>query len=214
MFYLEKENSPGIAVFVDFRKAFDTIEWNYLENAVALFNFGPNVLQWFKTIYSNISSCVLNNGHASHFFSLTRGVRQGCPLSGLLFFIGLELLARAIKTHDRINGIIIGNHEVKTTMYADHTTVFLRDTESISYLLKLLDQFKPVSGLEVNASKTEAIWLGQWKNRSDTPFSFSWPVDPICALGVFFSYDATKAAKLNFDEKLRSMEKISGKKEN
>ena len=94
------------------------------------------------------------------------------------------------------------------------TTVFLRDTESISYLLKLLDQFKPVSGLEVNASKTEAIWLGQWKNRSDTPFSFSWPVDPICALGVFFSYDATKAAKLNFDEKLRSMEKISGKKEN
>ena len=214
MFYLEKENSPGIAVFVDFRKAFDTIEWNYLENAVALFNFGPNVLQWFKTIYSNIPSCVLNNGHASHLFSLTRGVRQRCPLSGLLFFIGLELLARAIKTHDRINGIIIGNHEVKTTMYADHTTVFLRDTESISYLLKLLDQFKTVSGLEVNASKTEAIWLGQWKNRSDTPFSFSWPVDPICALGVFFSYDATKAAKLNFDEKLRSMEKISEKKEN
>ena len=35
MFYLEKENSPGIAVFVDFRKAFDTIEWNYLEKAVA-----------------------------------------------------------------------------------------------------------------------------------------------------------------------------------
>lgn len=42
MFYLEKENSPGIAVFVDFRKAFDTIEWNYLEKALALFNFGPN----------------------------------------------------------------------------------------------------------------------------------------------------------------------------
>ena len=127
MFYLEKENSPSIAVFVDFRKAFDTIEWNYLEKALALFNFGPNFLQWFKTSYSNISSCVLNNGHASHFFSLTRGVRQGCPLSGLLFVIGLDLLARAIKTHNRINGIIIGNHEVKTTMYADDTTVFLRD---------------------------------------------------------------------------------------
>ena len=188
MFYLEKENSPGIAVFVDFRKAFDTIEWNYLEKALALFNFGPNFLQWFKTIYSNISSCVLNNGHASHFFPLTRGVRQGCPLSGLLFVIGLDLLARAIKTHDCINGIIIGNHEVKTTMYADDTTVFLRDTESISHLLNLLDQFKTVSGLEVNASKTEAMWLGQWKNRRDTPFNFSWPVDPICALGVFFSY--------------------------
>ena len=52
MFYLEKENSPGIAVFVDFRKAFDTIEWIYLEKTLALFNFGPNFLQWFKTIYS------------------------------------------------------------------------------------------------------------------------------------------------------------------
>lgn len=128
MFYLEKENSPGIAVFVDFRKAFDTIEWNYLEKALALFNFGPNFLQWFKTIYSNISSCVLNNGHASHFFPLTRGVRQGCPLSGLLFVIGLDLLARAIKTHDRINGIRIGNHEVKTTICMRMTPRFFFDT--------------------------------------------------------------------------------------
>ena len=124
-----------------------------------------------KTIYSNISSCVLNSGHASHFFPLTRGVRQGYPLSGLLFVIGLDLLARAIKTHDCINGIIIESHEVKTTMYADDTTVFLRNTESIAHLLKLLDQFKTVSGLEVNSSKTEAMWLGQWKNRRDTPFN-------------------------------------------
>ena len=50
--------------------------------------------------------------------------------------------------------------------------------------------------------------LPAWKNRRDTPFNFSGPVNPICALGVFFSYDSTKAAKLNIDEKLRSMEKI------
>jgi len=202
MFYLEKENSPCMAVFVDFQKAFDTIEWNYLEKALMLFNFGPNFLQWFRTIYSIISSCVLNNGHASHFFSLTRGVRQGCPLSGLLFVIGLDLPARAIKSHNLIKGITLGNHEIKTTMYADDTKVFLSDMESISYLLKLLSQFKVASGLKVNNSKTEAMWLGKWKNRSDTPFNFNWPVDPICALGAFFSYNTTKADKLNFDEKL------------
>jgi len=208
MFYLEKENSPGMAVFVDFRKAFDTIEWNYLEKALMLFNFGPNFLQWFRTIYSIISSCVLNNGHASHFFSLTRGVRQGCPLSGLLVVIGLDLPARAIKSHNLIKGITLGNHEIKTTMYAHDTKVFLSDTESISYLLKLLSQFKVASGLKVNNSKTEAMWLGKWKNRSDTPFNFNRPVNPICALGVFFSYNTTKADKLNFDEKLRNMNKI------
>ena len=52
MFYTEKENLPGIAVFLDFRKAFDTIEWHYLEKALTHFNFGPNFLQWFKILHT------------------------------------------------------------------------------------------------------------------------------------------------------------------
>ena len=74
VFYLDKVNSPGIAVFVDFRKAFETIEWNYLEKALTLFNFGPDFLQWFKTVYANFFSYIFNNGHASHFSPLTREV--------------------------------------------------------------------------------------------------------------------------------------------
>ena len=71
MFYTEKENLPGIAVFIDFRKAFDTIEWHYLEKALTHFNFGPNFLQWFKILHTDISSCILNNGHASHLHTYT-----------------------------------------------------------------------------------------------------------------------------------------------
>ena len=208
MFYTEKENLPGIAVFIDFRKAFDTIEWHYLEKALTHFNFGPNFLQWFKILHTDISSCVLNNGHASHFFSLKRGVRQGCPLSGLLFVVGLEFLARAIKSDKLIKGITIGKKEMKTSMYADDTTVFVSDTVSIQHLLNMLEKFRSISGLQVNTSKTEALWLGSWKDRHDTPFNFNWPYDPICALGVFFSYNTLKADKLNFDDKLRSMEKV------
>ena len=186
MFYTEKENLPGIAVFLDFRKAFDTIEWHYLEKALTHFNFGPNFLQWFKILHTDISSCALNNGHASRFFSIKRGVRQGCPLSGLLFVIGLELLARAVKRDALIKGITIGNKEIKTSMYADDTTVFVNDTDSILHLLNMLEKFRSISGLQVNTSKTEALWLGCWKDRSDTPFNFKWPEDPIRALGVFF----------------------------
>ena len=78
MFYTDKENLPGIAVFLDFRKAFDTIEWHYLKRALSLSNFGPNSLHWFQILHTDISSCVLNNGHASTFFTLNRGLRQGC----------------------------------------------------------------------------------------------------------------------------------------
>ena len=52
MFYTYKENLSGMAIFLDFRKAFDTIEWHYLEKVLTHFNFGPNFLQWFKTLPS------------------------------------------------------------------------------------------------------------------------------------------------------------------
>ena len=130
-------------------------------------------------------------------------MRQGCPLSGLLFVIGLELFARAIKCDDLIKGIRIGEKEIKTTMYADDTTVFVSDLNSIGHLLDMLEKFASTSGLQVNTSKTEAMWLGCWKDRHDTPFNFKWPQEPICTLGIFFSYDSPRADKLNFGDKIQ-----------
>ena len=46
-----------------------------------------------------------------------------------------------------------------------------------------------MSSLEINTSKTEAMWLGQWKNNQDTPFGFKWPKEPILPLAVFFSHN-------------------------
>ena len=134
MFLSKNANTPGIAIFLDFRKAFDTIEWNYLLSALRPFNFGPDIQRWIEVIYHNVSSCVLNNGHTSHFFQLHRGVRQGCPLSGLLFVIGIELLARALQNDNSIKGVNIGKKEIKLSQYADDTTVFVSDQASVSNL--------------------------------------------------------------------------------
>ena len=151
-------------------------------------------------IYNEASSCVINNAHAS-FFRLQRGVRQGCPLSGI------ELFARAVKNDQSIKGINVETKEIKITQYADDTTVFLRDKESVEQLLRLLDESKTISGLEINTSKTEAMWLGCWRDRSHTPFNFKWPKEPICALGIYFSYNTEHANKLNFEEKINNLEK-------
>ena len=132
---------------------------------------------------------VLNNGFASEFFLVERGVRQGCPLSGLLFIIGIEILAREIKNDTGIKGINVGEKEIKVSLYEDDTTVFVRDLDSVYHLLTLLDKFKNLSGLEINTTKSEGMWLGRWKNKSETPFGFRWPRDPIKALGIFFLYD-------------------------
>ena len=93
MDFTKIKNIPGIAVFLDFEKAFDSIEWDFIQKCLESFNFGPNLRQWISVFYKDICSCVVNNGVASKLFYLERGVRQGCPLSGILFVIAMELLA-------------------------------------------------------------------------------------------------------------------------
>ena len=68
-------------------------------------------------------------------------------------------------------------------------------------------EFKQVSGLQINTEKTEAMWLGAWKNRTEKPFGFKWPHEPVLALGVYFSCDLESANVLNFEEKITTLEK-------
>ena len=117
-----KENVPGLLIFIDFQKAFDSLEWNFLLNCQEAFNFGPDFIRWVKTFYKNIQSCVINNGLMSEYFTLERGVRQGDPLSPYLFVVAIESLAIAIRKNPAISGIMIGNEETKPLQYADDMT--------------------------------------------------------------------------------------------
>ena len=87
MDFTKTNDIPGIAVFLDFEQAFDSVEWDFIQKCLESFNFGPNLRQWISVFYKDISSCVIDNGVASQHFYLERGVRQGCPLSGILFVI-------------------------------------------------------------------------------------------------------------------------------
>jgi len=84
--------------------------------------------------------------------------------------------------------------------------VFQKAFDSIEWeYLRLLDEFKSISGLEINTSKTEAMWLGCWIDKVRTPFNFKWPKEPIGALGIYFSYNTEHANKLNFEEKINNL---------
>ena len=206
MAFAKLNKLPGVAIFVDFKKAFDSIAWDYLAKELKVFNFKEDFKKRVRILYADISSCIINNGFASPFLKLNRGVRQGCPLSGLLFVLGIELLNLAILANRNIKGIKVGIEEVKITLYADDTNLFLRDVPSVHSLLQLLELFKRCSGLELNKTKTEAMRLGSWADRSDIPFGFPWPKDSIQALGIYFSYDQALSDKLNFEHKLNDLQ--------
>ena len=87
------------------------------------FNFGDDLIKWVKVFYNNISSCVMNNGHASEFFNLFCGVRQGCPLSPLLYIICSEILNLTIRNNLEIKGIMVMDTEVIISAYADDTAL-------------------------------------------------------------------------------------------
>ena len=72
-------NIPGVLLFIDFEKAFDSLEWNFMFKCLEIFGFGfgPSLIRWIGTFYNNIYSCVTNNGSFSADFELRRGVRQG-----------------------------------------------------------------------------------------------------------------------------------------
>ena len=80
---------------------------------------------------------------------------------GLLFVLAVEPLAHQIRINESIKGLENGNKITKLSLYADDTTAFIRDDSSAASLFTLLDQFGDLSGLKINKSKTEGLWLGQ-----------------------------------------------------
>mgnify|MGYP001550413210 CR=1 FL=1 len=88
-----------------------------------------------------------------------RGIRQGCPLSALLFILAVEILSIKIRHSDNIKGIKINNSEIKLTQLADDTTLFLNGTISLQQSLDLINKFHLCSGLKLNYTKTEVLPL-------------------------------------------------------
>ena len=201
----KNENLPGIMLFIDFEKAFDSIEWAFLSKALEHFNFGNDFRTWVKVIYQNIFSCIMNNGVTTQYFPLTRGVRQGDPLSGYLFIIELELLAHKIRNDENITGIRIGSQEIKITSYVDDITVFVSDRTSARRVFDIFQKFTKISGLKVNVSKSEGMWLGSERHCTDKEFNIKWTKDPIKALGIYFSYQVNEAENKNFEPKIEKL---------
>ena len=97
------EHFPSLMIFFDYPKAFDTLEWCFLQRSLESFNFGSEFIGLVMTFYNNINSCVINNGITSDYFTLERRVRQGDPLPPYLFVVAVETLALTVGQYTAIN---------------------------------------------------------------------------------------------------------------
>ena len=118
----------------------------------------------------------------------------------IVIVIVIVIIIVIIIITNEIKGIEIDERNtLKLTLYADDTTVFLRDVQSLKNLFNVLVQFENCSRLRINPTKSELLWLGLLRYQKDTLLNLRLSEESIYDLGVFFSYDEQLAAKVWVD---------------
>ena len=151
--YCEKFQVSGILLSLDFEKAFDTINWEFMYKCLKKFNFGNNFINWIKILCCDPKIVVKNNGYLSRQIKIEQGLRQGCPVSAILFILCIEILALNIDQNKNIKGFVFGNTELKISQYADDSTLLLKDFLSLEGALKLYLYFQTLLVLNLILKK-------------------------------------------------------------
>ena len=107
------KNIPALALQIDFEKAFDSINWEFMNRTMTAMGFCGDFIRWIGVLYKNTKSMAMNNGHLTESFNIYRGVHQGCPLSAFLFIILVQVLTYMLNKRKDITGVTFGDREIK-----------------------------------------------------------------------------------------------------
>ena len=165
--YADFMEEDGAIVALDQEKAYDKIDHHYLLKTLERFNLPDKFIRIVHSLYENAETAAIINGVVSTPFKVTRGVRQGDPLSCLLFNLAIEPLACMLRDSPNLQGYDIPGvaHKIIVSMYADDTTVYLSKDDSYEALLEILTTWCSASGAKFNIEKTEVIPTGTKTHR-------------------------------------------------
>ena len=165
--YTEVMEENGAIVALDQEKAYDKIRHDYLWATLESFGLPPHFTKMVKALYQNAHTQVAINGVLSCPFKVTRGVRQGDPLSCPLFDLAIEPLACKLRNDPEVHGFSIPGLKDKLVinLFADDTTLYLSDKDSFNTIEPKLKAWCDVSGAKFNIEKTEIIPLGTQTHR-------------------------------------------------
>ncbi len=159
--YAETAEVNGAIVALDQEKAYDRINHDYLWAVLRRMNFPETFIATVRHLYDRAESCVMLNGVPSDFFRVVRGVRQGDPMSCLLFVLAIEPLAEALRRSNLRGMCIPGDAErLIAALFADDTTVYLDQTDSFTDLESILNKWCVGSRAKFNVDKTEVLPVG------------------------------------------------------
>jgi hypothetical protein len=170
---LKRKKQNGLILKLDFEKAYDKVNWKFLQQVLRMRGFPSLWCQWVENVVSKGSVCVQINDGLGHFFQSRKGLRQRDPLSPILFnlvaYMLVVLIERA-KNLGFIDGLVphLVDDGLSIWQYADDTILFLEDDlERAKGLRPVLSAFEMLSSLKINFHKSELFCFGEVKNKSE-----------------------------------------------
>ena len=195
-------------LFLDQEKAFDRMSHTFILKTLRHFGFGEEIIDWINIIYKDCTARVKINGFLTQMFSIERGVRQGCPLSNLLYVLCIEVLCLEIKTNEKIKGLNYMTKKHKDLSYADDLSILTTSIESLNEIFGTLSKYQNATNAKINIDKTEALWIGTWRSNTIEPHGLKWTNTMVKCLGVFVGNNREEAEKQSYIE---IIEKIRNK---
>ena len=189
-------------ILLDEEKAFDKMSHTFMIMVLRKFGFGERFINWIRILYTDIHSAVKVNGHLTNTFSIKRGVRQGCPLSSMLYVLCAEVLAIEIRTNRNIVGYVFnkGKDQHKITLFADDKAVCVTTDNSVLELFNVLDRYEAATNSSINKGKTVGIWTGTFRGKDKKFAGIDWKDNTVVSLGVYTGNDRALCAQTGFNE--------------
>ena len=209
------EQLSGLIVALDAKKAFDSVDHNYIEKC--LISFGcSRFVGIFRILYKNLRTSIIINGKIVNGFSIKRGVKQGDALSCIIFIMCMEPLLRNIEANRAIGAIksrTLDKELPKAYAYADDVNGVLIDSEAaLQAVFTEYERLTAISGLELNADKTELMRIG---NQNENNYTILYlrkqyrltSCAKIKINGIFFQKDRQEMLNSNVDAVITKMDR-------
>jgi hypothetical protein len=154
---LHHTKEPGLFLKLDIAKAFDSVRWDFLTEVMEQFGFGPRWRDWVTALLVSASTAVFLNGARGAWFRHYTGLRQGDPLSPMLFILAMEPLQHRFQlaaAAGELTPIQSRVANLRASLYADDAAVFLKPVkEDVAVVAQILRIFGQASGLAINQAK-------------------------------------------------------------
>ena len=175
--------------------------------------YGERFITLIKLLHQGSSSVIENNGRFSQSILLSRGCRQGDPISPYIFVLCAKLLSHCIRERGDIKGIEVHGTEIVISQYADDTTLFLEGfLQAIKRLMSIFRWFKRISGLGINVDKTKAVKIWVLRDRSlpwEVKYGMEW-TEKFTVFGVHYNVNKMgEITTLNIEIEINDIKKLT-----